>query len=139
MGGEAELKGALGSAEGLGTLAQAAVRLAEPLSIANEIVATLALCEALAAEHEWQTLLDTAENALRLIHAQRALQLILPIPLAYIGRAQLELGNLDESRAAAQEGVTFMRKSKAAFNPRCYAVLRPQYRDQQAAGLRPKG
>ncbi len=120
---EAELKGALGSAEGIRALAQAAVRLAEPPTIVCEIVAALALCEALAGEHEWQTLLDTAENALRLIRAQRAMQFILPIPLAHIGTAQLELGNLNASRAAAELGIAFMRSSESAWSPHSYAVL----------------
>ena len=42
---------------------------------------------------------------------------------ALIGTAELELGNLEAGRAAAQEGVHFMRESQALFNPHGYVVL----------------
>ena len=43
--------------------------------------------------------------------------------LAFISTAQRELGNLRESREAAQEGVAFMRESQALWSPRGYAEL----------------
>src|SRR5262249_22671305 len=54
------LKYALGSSDGIRALAQAAVRLAENLGVANEILAASTLCNALASEGEWQALLDAA-------------------------------------------------------------------------------
>jgi len=119
----AELKYVLGGSDGTRALAQAAARLAENLGVANELNATLAQCAALACDREWQPLLDAAGDALRLIRERGAVRLFEPNFLAHLGTAQLELGNLEAGRAAAQEGVMFMRESKAASHPRCYAVL----------------
>jgi adenylate cyclase len=119
----ADLKFALGSYDGIRALAQAAARLAENLGIGNEILAAWALCNALASEREWQALLDAAADALRLIRERGAMRMFEPVCLAHIGIAQLELGNLAAGRAAAGEGVAFMRESKGVWNPRGYAVL----------------
>ncbi len=119
----ADFKYALGSSDGIRALAQAAARLAENLGVGNEIVAALAQCAALACDGEWQALLDAAGDALRLIRERGAMRLWEPTFLAHIGTAQLELGNLEAGRAAAQEGVVFMRESKGAWSPHCYAVL----------------
>jgi class 3 adenylate cyclase len=119
----AELKYAFGSPNGMCGLAQAAARLAENLGVGNEITAADALCHALASEREWQALLDAAGDTLRLIRDRGALRLEEPTYLAYIGTAHLELSNPEAGRAAAQEGVVFMRESKSAWNPHSYAVL----------------
>ncbi len=119
----ADLKCALGSSDGTRALARDAVRLAENLGVGNEISAALGLCAALACDREWQPLLDTAADALRLIRERGAVRLFEPSFLAYVGTAQLELGNLDAGRAAAEEGVAFMREAQCAWNPHSYAVL----------------
>jgi adenylate cyclase len=121
--GEAELKCALGSSGGTRAVAQAAARLAEHLGVGDEIVAALALCDALACDREWKPLLGAASDALRLIRERGALRLNEPLFLAHIGTAELELGDLDAGRAAAEEGVVFMRTSESAWNPHSYAVL----------------
>jgi adenylate cyclase len=121
--GEVELKCALGSCDGTRALAQAAAWLAEHLGVGNEIVATITFCDSFACDREWQPLLDTASDALRLIRERGALRLIEPSFLAHVGVAQLELGNLEAGRTAAAEGVEFMRSSRSAVNPHCYAVL----------------
>jgi hypothetical protein len=122
-GAEAELKCALGSSGGVRALAQAAARLAEHLGVGNEIVAALTLCDALACDREWKPLLDAAGDALRLIRERGALRLFGPMFLAHIGTAELELGNLDAGRAAAEEGVVLMRTSRIMWIPHSYAVL----------------
>ncbi|MBI3247994.1 MAG: AAA family ATPase [Deltaproteobacteria bacterium] len=119
----AEFKYALDSCDGTRALAQAAARLAEHLGVGNEIWAALAQCAALACEREWQPVLDTAGDALRLIRERGAARLAEPNFLAHIGAAQLALGNLEAGRAAAAEGVVFMRESKGAWSPHSYAVL----------------
>ena len=121
--GEADLKYALGSCDGLRALAQAAARLAEPLGVGNEIFAAQILCEALACEREWQPLLDAASDALCLIRERSAVRPHEPDFLALIGAAQLALGNPEAGRAAAAEGVAFMHESQSARNPHSYAVL----------------
>ncbi len=121
--GEAELKCALGSSDATRALPQAAARLAENLGVAAEILAALILCDAVACDREWQPLLDAAGDSLRLIRERGASRLFEPSFLAHIGAAQLELGNLEAGRAAAEEGVVFMRESKSASNPHSYAVL----------------
>jgi hypothetical protein len=68
-------------------------------------------------------LLEAAGDTLRLIRERSALRLDEPVCLAQIGTAELELGNLKPGRAAAEEGVVFMRESKSVWNPRSYAVL----------------
>jgi class 3 adenylate cyclase len=117
------LKCALGSSDGLRALALSAARLAENLGVGDELEATLAQCAALACEREWQALLDAAGDALRLIRERGAPRINEPVCLAYIATAQLELGNLVGGRAAAEEGVRFMRESKAVWYPHSYAVL----------------
>ena len=120
---EVELQCALGSSGGTRTLAQAAARLAEHLGVGNEIVAAITLCDALACDREWQPVLDAAGDTLRLMRERGALLLIEPSFLARLGAAQLELGNLEAGRAAAAEGVVFMRESQCAWTPHSYAVL----------------
>ena len=119
----AEFEYALGSSGGTQTLAQAAVWLAQNLGVGNEILAALARCDALACDREWKSLLDAATETLQLIRVRGALRLAEPSFLAHLGTAQIELGNLEAGRAAAQEGVAFMRESKGAWSPRSYAVL----------------
>ncbi|MBI3682550.1 MAG: AAA family ATPase [Acidobacteria bacterium] len=119
----AELKHVLGNSDGTRALAQAAVRLAEHLGVGNELLAALALCDALACEREWQLVLDTAGDALQLLRERGAVRLHEQNFLAHIGAAQLELGNLEAGRAAAAEGVVFMRESQGTWSPRSYAVL----------------
>ena len=104
MGGAfgAEFKYALGSFDGTRALAQAAARLAEHLGVGNEIWAALAQCAALACDREWQPVLDTAGDALRLIRERGAPRLVEPSFLAYLGVAQLELGHLEAGRARRQ-------------------------------------
>ena len=120
---EAELKSAVGTHAGMRALAQTAIRLAENLGAGNEIPAAGPACYALAFDREWQSLLEAAGDGLRLIRERGAQRLLEPIFLAHLGAAQLELGNPAAGRAAAQEGVVFMRESKSAWDPHCYAVL----------------
>jgi adenylate cyclase len=120
---ESGLKYAIGDCDGMHALAQAAARLAEPLGVGNEILAALPLCDALACDREWQSLLDAASAALRLIRERGSIRPHQPNFLAHIGAAHLALGNLEESRAAAAESVVFMRESQSAWNPHSYAVL----------------
>jgi hypothetical protein len=120
---ETEFKCFLDNCDGILALAQAAVRLAENVGIANQIFAALALCYALACHCEWHPLLDAAMNTLGIIRERGAIRALEPNCLAHIGTAQIELGNLEAGRAAAQEGVVFMRESKFAWNPKSYAVL----------------
>ncbi len=108
--------------EGRG-LVRTAARLAEPLGIGNEINAAHVLCSTFACESEWKSLLDTAEDTLRTMRDRGVQRLYEPTLLAYIGIAQLALGNLEAGRAVAAEGVMFMRESQSAWNPHCYAVL----------------
>ncbi len=68
-------------------------------------------------------MLDAASDALRLIRERGAQRLFEPVFLAHIGAAQLALGNLEAGRAAAAEGVVFMRESQCAWTPHSYAVL----------------
>jgi class 3 adenylate cyclase len=123
MGWGVVLKHAIGSSDGIRALAQAAGRLAENLGVGDEILAAWALCNAFASEREWQALLDTAGDTLRLIRERGAMRLWEPPCLAHIATAQLELGNLMASRAAAEEGVALIRESKAEWSPHSYAVL----------------
>jgi hypothetical protein len=120
---EALLKYALGRSDGIHALAEAAVRLAENLGVSNEIIAALVLCNALASEREWQSLLEAASDALRLIRESGADRMYEPVCLAHIGTAQFELGNLAAGRVAGEEGVAFMRESKGVWYPQSYAVL----------------
>jgi hypothetical protein len=120
---EAEFKHALGNSSGTRALAQAAARLAENLGVGNQILAALALCDALACDRQWKSLLDAAGDTLRLSRERGALRLVEPSFLAHIATAQVELGNLEAGRAAAEEGVVFMRESKGAWNPHSCAVL----------------
>ncbi|HVB78532.1 MAG TPA: adenylate/guanylate cyclase domain-containing protein [Candidatus Binataceae bacterium] len=119
----ADFKYALGSSDGMRAMAQAAARLAGNVSVANEIAAALAQCAAIACDRGWQSLLDVAGDTLRLIRERGAVRAFEPSFLAHIGTAQLELGNLEAGRGAAQEGVVFMRESKCVWSPRSYAVL----------------
>jgi adenylate cyclase len=120
---EAILRGAIGSPHGARALAQAAARLAENLGAGNEIIAAVPLCAALASERDWQAVLDTAGDALRSIRERGVVRLWEPSFLAHAGAAQLELGNLEAGRAAAAEGVAFMREAGGWWTPNCYAVL----------------
>jgi hypothetical protein len=121
--GETWLKYALGSWDGMRALAHTAARLAEPLGVGNELLAAQILCDALACEHEWQPLLDTASDALHLIRERGAMWLLEPVFLAHIGAAQTALGDLEAGRTAAAEGVVIMRESRGVLDPHCYAVL----------------
>jgi ATP/maltotriose-dependent transcriptional regulator MalT len=67
--------------------------------------------------------LDAARNALQLLRERGVLRLAEPSFLAHIGTAQLTLGHPEAGRAAAAEGVVFMRTSNCAYNPHSYAVL----------------
>ncbi len=71
-------KCALGSGDGVRALAQAAVRLAENLGVGNQIFAGVTLCAQLAADREWQSLLDAAGDTLRQIGERGAGRLIEP-------------------------------------------------------------
>jgi hypothetical protein len=119
----AEFEYALGSSGGTRALVEAAARLAQNLGVGNETLAALSLCDALACDSDWKSLLGAASDTLRLSRERGALRLVEPCFLAHIGTAQIELGNLEASRAAADEGVVFMRGSKSAWNPHCYVVL----------------
>lgn len=119
---EAELKYTIGNT-GISALAQSAARLAEHLGVGNQIVAAHVTCDVLASEHAWQALLNTADDALRLIRERGVLQLHQTSFFAHLGVAHFELGNIEASRAAADAGVAFMRTSECALMPRCYAVL----------------
>jgi len=121
--GEADLKYALGSCDGLRVLARAAARLAEPLGVSNDLFAVQILCEAFVCDHEWQPLLNTASDALCLMRERSAVRPHEPDFLALIGAAQLALGNSEAGRVAAAEGVAFMHKSQSARNPHSYAML----------------
>ena len=120
---ETELKYALGDTDGIRALAQTAMRLAENLGVINEMLAAVSRCDALACDRDWRTLLDIATDTLRGIRPRSAGRLWEPRVLALMGNAELELGNLEPDRAAAQESVTFMRESQALFNPHGYALL----------------
>jgi class 3 adenylate cyclase len=123
MGHGVVLKHAIGSSDGIRALAQAAARLAEDLGVGDEILAAWTLCNALASDREWQALLDTSADTLRLIREHGVMRLWESPCLALIGTAQLELGNLAAGRAAAEEGVALIRESKAEWSPQSYAVL----------------
>src|SRR5262249_29029793 len=112
-----------GTCDGIRGLAQAAVRLAENLGAANQILASLAVCYACACDGDWLPLIDVAGDTLELTRERGAMRSTEPVCLALIGAAQLELGNLESGRGVAQEGIAFMRKSKFAFNPHSYAIL----------------
>ena len=114
---------ALGDTDGIRALAQTAMRLAENLGVINEMLAAVSRCDALACDRDWHTLLDTATDTLSGIRARSVGRLWEPRLLALMGNAELELGNLEPGRAAAQESVTFMRESQALFNPHGYALL----------------
>src|SRR5262249_16238520 len=73
-GGETNFAYLLSSHEEGRALAQAAVRLAENLGVANQILAALALSDAFACECNWQSLLDTANETFRLIQERGALR-----------------------------------------------------------------
>ncbi len=121
--GEAQLKFALGSSAGIRALAQAAVRLAENRGAGNEITAAGVLCFALAADNDWQSLLEAARDGLRMIRERGAQRMFESEFFEHICTAERELGNAEAGRAAAQEGVAIIRESKSEWNPRCYAVL----------------
>jgi hypothetical protein len=122
-GGQTNFAHLLSAHEEGNALAQAATRLAENLGVANQILAASALCDAFACERNWQSLLDAAQETFRLIQERGALRSIQPSFFVLIGIAQLELGKLEAGRAAAQQGVAFIRESKFEYNPRSYAVL----------------
>jgi len=58
-----------------------------------------------------------------MIRERGAQRMFEPIFLAHMRAAQLELGNLEAGRAAAQEGMSLMRETKGASCPLGYAVL----------------
>ena len=112
-----------------------ATRLAEHLGVGNEITAALTLCYALACDREWQPVLDAAGDALQLIRERGAQRLFEPSFLAHIGAAQLALGNLEAGRAAAAEGVVFMRPLELCVQPAPLRGARPR----PACARRPGG
>ena len=68
-------------------------------------------------------MLDTATDRLSRIRERAIVRNWHPRILALIGTAELELGNLETGRAAAQEGVDLLREFEGYWNPHCYAVL----------------
>ena len=68
-------------------------------------------------------MLDTATDSLSRIRERAIVRNWHPRILALIGTAELELGNLETGRAAAQEGVDLVREFEGYWNPHCYAVL----------------
>ena len=123
LGHEIELKCALGKVDGIGALGQTALRLAENLGPTNGIIAAIGYCDALACAEDWCGLLETANDALRLIRDHGATRPREPRLLAHIWIAQLALGNLKAAHAAAKEGVALMREYQNAFYPQGYAVF----------------
>ena len=120
---EAELKFHARRPDGAGALAENALSLAARLGVGNELMAALAVCAVLECERDWLALRDAAMKALAALRERGALRLVEAIFLAHLGVAELELGNVSESRIAAAAGVEFMRTSSSLINPHSYAVL----------------
>lgn len=123
LSGESELRSTLGRSEGTRALAQTAARLAEDFEAGGQIIAGLALCDALASEREWQSLVDAGSDTLQRIRTRRAMVLYEVNLLTLIGTAQLELGGPEASRTSAAAAIAFMRESHAAWRPNAHAVL----------------
>ena len=120
---ETELRYALRDTNGLHALAQTAVSLASNLGTLTEVVATIATCDVLAADRDWHTLRQAAIDLIGRLRAYGIGQVWEPRLLALLGTAELESGNPRAGRAAAQEGVAFMRESQSTLNPHCFAVF----------------
>ena len=120
---EVELRFALGHDEGIRALAQTAIRLAENLGALNEIIAAIVRSDALAFDNDWRASSELANETLRGVRQRGANRPREPRLLTQVAMAQLELGNLEAGRAAAQEAVDHVREYQTAFNPHGYAVL----------------
>ena len=120
---ETELKYALGNIDGLHGLAQMAKQLAKNLGATHEILAAMIQCDSLACASDWGALSVLGADTLGRVRERGTGRLFEPRLLSHIGTAQGELGNLEASRAAAQEGVEIMREMQGVWNPHCYAVL----------------
>jgi class 3 adenylate cyclase len=121
--GEAELRRALDRWDDSLGLTAAAMRLAENLAAGGEVLARVTLCDELACHRDWPALLEAATNALDFVRESGALRLHEATFLGHIGEARLELGELEAARAAAQEGVDFIRGAQGFWRPHAYAVL----------------
>jgi len=120
---EIELRSALGISDGARALAQTASQLSENMGAVNEVVASTSQCEALIGEGEWEAVSTMTKELLRGIRESGAGANWVSRLLSILARAQLELGDPRASRAAALEGVVFMRDTKSVWNPHNYAVL----------------
>lgn len=120
---EGELTYALGRREDTRTLAQIAMDLAKDRGAGMEIMAASSVCNVLALEGEWQSMLKMANDTLQQIRDSGAMRLWEPFFLAHIGTAQFGLGAIAASRRAGHEAVEFMRRSQCLIYPRGYAIL----------------
>ena len=120
---EGEIMYASRRTDGIGSVAQEAMSLAKDRGAAMEIMASCTVCNALAIQGDWQSMLQVATDTLRRIRETGTLGLWEPLFFAHIADAHLELGQIPLARAAAQAGVDFMRESKSVFSPRSYALL----------------
>ncbi len=120
---EMELRYALGNTDGIHTLAQSANRLAENLGGYNEIGAAICRCDLLDCGNDWHAVVTVATDRVSQVRARGAARLFESRLLALIGAAPIELGNVEAGRAAAHEGVAFVRASNARWSPRSFAVL----------------
>ena len=120
---ELEIKFGAGDFRDFRALAQTATQLATGLGETTEIMAAYSMCQSAACEGDWPVALELATEALKRIQTNGAMRLWEPNFLALIGTAEYELGNPTASRAAASQGIQFMRNSGCYFNPRAYAVL----------------
>jgi hypothetical protein len=98
-----------GTGGGFQARAREAQSRAEHLGAANQSLAALALCRALAIDGDWQGVLETASVALRNGREARAGLFVEVGLLSSVSQAELELGRPDAARAAASEAVEQMQ------------------------------
>jgi hypothetical protein len=120
---EAELRYALDRWDDSLDLTRSVLRLAETQAVASDLLGRLTLCAELACGHDWAGLLEAAQEGLALLRESSVLRLEEPSFQAHVGSAQLGLGRPGEARAAAEEGVAFLRRAEGYWRPNVFAVL----------------
>jgi class 3 adenylate cyclase len=120
---EAELRYALDRWDDSLDLTRSVLRLAENQAVSSDLLARGTLCAELACGRDWQGLLEAAKEGLELLRESSVLRLHESTFLAHIGTAQIGLGRPKEARAAAEEGVAFLREARGYWRPNVYAVL----------------
>ena len=119
---EANLRSALGKG-GIDALAQWIAPLTERFGVAAAVILEATRCNALTADHAWQTVVETGATGLCLIRERSAMHPMQPFFLAHTANAHLELGEALLGRTEALAGVDYMRETHSVFDPHCYAVL----------------